>query len=300
MDQKRFVKFLWIAKAALIAVLLYMGFGVVTDRLHWATVFNPGTASGEQHATDPQAARPEPHSPSDYSAIVDRNLFTDGGIADTPRANVNSARQLESMGSAEELGLRLVGAIAGGPVASRAIIQSAKTNATGSYRIGDTVASATIEDIQRDVVVMRYRNQSLVLKLRAGKSDDAGQKPQEAAQKAQEAGKTDGQNQPSAAAEAASAAPSRGGYMTELFHKATIEPYVKNGQTEGLQITGLENIPMAELLGLRNGDVVQSVNGQQLTSKQKAFQVLMKAKTQPKVNIQLLRDGNNKNLSFDF
>ncbi len=53
------------------------------------------------------------------------------------------------------------------------------------------------------------------------------------------------------------------------------------------------------MIGLRNGDVVQSVNGQQLTSKQKAFQVLMKAKTQSKIDIQLLRDGQSRNLSFD-
>jgi type II secretory pathway component PulC len=85
----------------------------------------------------------------------------------------------------------------------------------------------------------------------------------------------------------------------DILHKATIEPYVRNGQTEGLQLTGLENIPMADMIGLRSGDVVQSVNGQQLTSKQKAFQVLMKAKTQSKIDIQLLRDGQSRNLSFD-
>jgi type II secretory pathway component PulC len=74
---------------------------------------------------------------------------------------------------------------------------------------------------------------------------------------------------------------------------------VKNHRTEGLKISGLEKIPMAERFGLQNGDVVQSINGQQLTSKQKAFQVLMKARTQSKVDIQLLRDGQRKGLSFD-
>jgi len=74
---------------------------------------------------------------------------------------------------------------------------------------------------------------------------------------------------------------------------------VNNDRTEGLKITGLESFPMAQALGLQNGDVVQSVNGQQLTSKQKAFQVLMKAKTQSKIDFQLLRDGKSKNLSFN-
>jgi type II secretory pathway component PulC len=87
--------------------------------------------------------------------------------------------------------------------------------------------------------------------------------------------------------------------VAEVFRQATIEPYVKNYRTEGLTISGLEKIPMAERFGLQNGDVVQSINGQQLTSKQKAFQVLMKARTQSKVDIQLLRNGQRKGLSFD-
>jgi type II secretory pathway component PulC len=66
-----------------------------------------------------------------------------------------------------------------------------------------------------------------------------------------------------------------------------------------LRITGLDQIPLAEAFGLKNGDIVQAVNGQQLTSKQKAFQILQKAKTQSKVNIRILRDGKSKDLSFN-
>jgi len=53
------------------------------------------------------------------------------------------------------------------------------------------------------------------------------------------------------------------------------------------------------MLGLQNGDIVQMVNGQSLTNKQKAFQVLQKARSQPRLQIQLLRDGKAKELSFD-
>ncbi len=92
--------------------------------------------------------------------------------------------------------------------------------------------------------------------------------------------------------------PVKADYVAEVFRKATIEPYVKNDRIEGLRITGLDKIPMAELFGLQDGDVIRKVNGQQLTSKQKAFQVLMKARTQPKVDIELLRNGKSKGLSF--
>jgi general secretion pathway protein C len=89
------------------------------------------------------------------------------------------------------------------------------------------------------------------------------------------------------------------GYVEDIFRNATIEPHVVDGQTQGLKITGLENTPLAGMFGLRDGDVVQAVNGQRLTSKQKAFQVLQKARNQSRIHIQLLRKDQAKDLSFD-
>ena len=66
-----------------------------------------------------------------------------------------------------------------------------------------------------------------------------------------------------------------------------------------MKITGLDQSPLAALVGLRDGDVVQTVNGQDLDSKQKAFQILKKARTQSKIDIHVLRNGKAKNLSFD-
>jgi type II secretion system protein C len=152
---------------------------------------------------------------------------------------------------------------------------------------------ATVETVRRGEVVLRYQGRSLVLKQCSGTTADKGQKAEAATPKVESRG------QPSPVARAASSESSRAGYMSEVFRKATIEPYVKNDRTEGLRITGLDKIPLAEAFGFKNGDIVQTVNGQQLTSKQKAFQVLQKARTQSKVNIQILRDGKRKELSFD-
>jgi type II secretion system protein C len=301
MDEKRFVKVLWIAKAALVAVLLYVGFEVATNRAHLGDVLDPGAASGKSRVADRHAAPAETHSPSDYAAIVQRNLFTDAGQAANQPPETSRAPTVESLPSADELGLRLVGAIAGGPAASRAIIQNTKSNTTGSYRIGDTIASATptsaagptVEAIHRDTVTLRYQGQPAVLKLCAAATADKGPKATEAKPKA------DGQTPPAPVAKSPSSESSGGGYVSEIFRKATIEPYVANNRTEGLRITGLDKIPQAERFGFKNGDIVQVVNGQQLTSKQKAFQILQKAKTQSKVNIRILRDGKSKDLSFN-
>ena len=301
MDEKRFVKVLWIAKAALVAVLLYVGFEVVTNRMHLGAVLDPGAASGKLRVADKHAAPAETHSPSDYTAIIQRNLFTDADRAANQQSDANRSPAVESLPAADELGLRLVGAIAGGPAASRAIIQNTKSNTTGSYRIGDAIASATrngaarptVEAIHRDAVIVRYQGQPAILKLCAGTTADKGQKTPETGPKA------DSRSQPAPVANSPSSESSGAGSVSEIFRKATIEPYVRNDRTEGLRITGLDKIPLAEAFGFKNGDIVQVVNGQQLTSKQKAFQILQKARTQSKVNIRILRDGKSKDLSFN-
>ena len=301
MNEKRFTAILWMAKAALLVVLAGMAYEVATDHLRLGAFFDPGAARGQQEAADTQTAAPPSRSPSDYAAIIQRNLFTEGGDANTPHTTTTDAHAaaLESFASAEELGLRLVGTIAGGPTASRAIIQDTRSNAAGSYRIGDAIASATVETIQRDAVLLRYQGRPLVLRRHSGGPNNAGQKAQSGQQSAGDAGpKTPDGSQPSSAAGPAGSEPSRTS-IADLFRRVTIEPYGSNDRTEGLKITGLENFPMAQALGLQNGDIVQSVNGQQLTSKQKAFQVLMKARTQSKIDFQLLRDGKSKNLSFN-
>lgn len=285
MNEKRFIRVLWLIKASLVVALACVGLRAITGHLNIGA-FDPGTVSGDERMPDVEPVEIAARSQTDYTDILQGNLFSG---ADDARDSGRS-QMLDSMPSAEELGLRLVGAIAGGPAISRANIQNLKSKTTGVYRIGDTIASATIEAIQQDAVVLRHEGRQLILRLHTGAADSdkepSGNADPQTEEKAPPAGER-------------TALPSvKADYVAEVFRKATIEPYVKNKRTEGLRITGLDKIPMAEMFGLKNGDVIQCVNGQQLTSKQKAFQVLMKARAQSKVDIQLLRNGKSKDLSF--
>jgi len=285
MDEKRFIRVVWLIKAALVVALAYAGLRTITGHLDIGA-FDPETVSGENRAPEVEPVQVRSRSPADYTEILQGNLFSGSNDA------VDSARatSLDSLPSAEELGLRLVGTLAGGPAISRANIQNIKSKTTGVYRIGDTIGSATVEAIQQDAVVLRHQGRQLILRLHTGAT---GGDREPVGNADPQAGKKAAPTEPRSALP-----PVKADYVAEVFRKATIEPYVKNNRTQGLRITGLDKIPMAEMFGLKNGDIIQSVNGQQLTSKQKAFQVLMKARTQSKVDIQLLRNGKNKDLSF--
>ncbi|MHC4239498.1 MAG: hypothetical protein ACYSUC_07045 [Planctomycetota bacterium] len=88
--------------------------------------------------------------------------------------------------------------------------------------------------------------------------------------------------------------------VEEVLKKATIEPYVAGGKTIGLRITGLEKIKCAAGLCLTNGDVIRSINGHQLTSEEKAYEVFKEARSRSDMRIELLSDKKTKTLLFLF
>jgi len=88
--------------------------------------------------------------------------------------------------------------------------------------------------------------------------------------------------------------------VESVLKNAVIEPYYINGQIEGLQINGLDEISEAKALLLKSGDIILAVNGQTLSSKKEAYDIFKKARKEPIMIVDLLQDGEAKILLFDF
>ena len=86
--------------------------------------------------------------------------------------------------------------------------------------------------------------------------------------------------------------------MEAFLEKIEAAPYVINGVEKGLRITGLDDLSPIGYFGFENDDVIQALNGQILNDKQKAFQVLKKARSQSSLHFQILRDQQKMDLSF--
>jgi alkaline phosphatase len=67
----------------------------------------------------------------------------------------------------------------------------------------------------------------------------------------------------------------------------------------GLLITGLEAMPAAKDLGLKNGDIIRAIDGRLLTSRRQAHRVLKRSRSQPAMTVELLRAGGTETLVFD-
>lgn len=285
-------KALLIIKFALVLILGYVVITAVLMPQHTGEILEPSSAVGTDNIT---AAEPtsSPDIPvEDYSAIVEQDIFGSSSRKNKSLQGDNGVSP--ALSAEEELGIALLGTVAGSPEISRAIIKDLETNELSLYKIGDTVATAHIESIEKDVVVLLHQGQRKILNLgtRESKRQDIDSAQGALSRNAAQAAET---NPP---AKSQSTVGDKLSDIEIMLTKAVIEPYAIDDQVEGLRITGLENIRGAEEIGLKNGDIIRAVNGHRLTSKQKAYQIFKKARSQEAMNIELLRDNEIKTLSF--
>jgi len=294
-------KALFVIKFALVLILCYVVITTVLMPQHTGEIFEPSSAVGTDNITavGPTSSLDTPVE--DYSAIVEQDIF--GSSSRTKKSLLGDNGVGPALSAEEELGIALLGTVAGSPEISRAIIKDIKTNKLSLYKTGDTVATpswkgsstAHIESIEKDVVVLLHQGQRKILDLgtRESKQQDADNAQTVLSNNAAQAVETN----PPAQFHTSAGAKLRDN-IEIILTKAVIAPYTIDGQVEGLKITGLENIRGAEELGLKNGDIIRTVNGHRLTSKQKAYQIFKKARSQAAANIELLRGNENKTLSF--
>jgi type II secretion system protein C len=295
-------KILSLNKLALTVVLVIVALRTVFILRQTGTVFLPPLLLPQESAgavAAPKSSEAQPASKSrttlsDYAAIFEKSIFSGSTVKFETEAN-----SYESLLEASELlGLQLSGTVTGSQSVARAIIKDLKTNMSGLYKIGDTVGGATIERIEKNSVILICDSQRKALHLYAkiphSSGADGGQPDQSLAYK-----QNVNENETNTGSEPEVKALARlGNNIKAVLKTATIEPNETSGKVEGLSIKDLRNSAIAAGLGLKDGDVIQAVNNQKLTSTQKAYQVFKKARSQSTVTVNLSRDGKPETLSF--
>jgi len=280
-------KALFASKLALVAVLVFACVRTVTLNRGTAEIFAPSQVSAKGNPGTAEISTRQDSPATDYSAIVEQNIFSTVQRSSASGTNNATGRQ-----AGPQLGLELIGTVAGSPSVARAIIQELGTNIPRLYKTGDIVAAASIQSIEKDAVVLCHNGQTKVLSMQVGKTGQGGaRKKTNVSKNTRSPAKTTNPDSPLVTRTGLNG-------IQLLLRDAVIKPYSLNGEIQGLKITGLENVPGAEQTGLRNGDVIQSVNGNRLTSKKKAVQVFKKARSGPSITVELLRGEQTSKLTF--
>lgn len=260
----------------------------------------------ETHAAD-SLITPE------YTMIVERNIFGATEKSEPPPSVEEKEEIIETL-EETTLQLSLLGTVAGDPENGRAIILDKKVNSQNIYRVGDSVQDAEIRQILRGKVVLRRGEKDEILTM-----VEADDKPQPTAAAARDTRRVSrgrrARSQPQVEEpleESATVEPEeeiivvaqdelQGSIndLNQLMTQVRIRPYFRQGKPEGLIVSQIQADSIFEKLGLMNGDIIASVNGNQMSSPEEAFQLYNSLNSGSQVSIEITRRGQKKLFTYD-
>jgi|SRR5271168_146237 general secretion pathway protein C len=86
--------------------------------------------------------------------------------------------------------------------------------------------------------------------------------------------------------------------LSELLTQIRAIPNIQNGRTNGFALSEIEPGSVFDEMGLEEGDVLSSVNGQPMTDPAMAMQMMSQLRNASQISIQVLRDGQPTTLTY--
>jgi len=83
------------------------------------------------------------------------------------------------------------------------------------------------------------------------------------------------------------------------MRQARIVPEQENGKVVGIRLFGVRNDTLLGVLGMENGDRLQSINGFDMTSPEKALEAYARLRTADHMTVAINRKGSNMNLDYN-
>ena len=222
-------------------------------------------------------------------AVVKRNLFK--VLTDKPKAGPAPGpstvkKELEKT----QLKLALWGTVAGlREEECWAVIEDQAKRNQALYKIGDQVQGAKIKAISRNRVILTHNGKDQVLEAQTTRRKTASPKnlPKNALARSRPVAPT--------------RIPIKGEVKApgELIRTMKTRPYLKNGKPSGLLVYGVRPNSDIMALGLKNGDIIHTIDGVEIASPQDLNTVASDLGDAPDLRISLLRRGQSREVVFD-
>jgi general secretion pathway protein C len=86
--------------------------------------------------------------------------------------------------------------------------------------------------------------------------------------------------------------------QAELMRQARVVPEQENGKMVGIRMFGVRPDTLLGVLGMQNGDRLQTINGFDMTSPEKALEAYARLRTADHLTVQVNRGGQNVNIDY--
>jgi general secretion pathway protein C len=253
-------------------------------------------SAGHAAPGDPEARSIRPFS--EYQVIVSQNPF--GGAAAVQEAALPEEELLQDVPVADSGRLSLLGTITSTRADERvAVVLDRGSGQEGIYREGESVGGALIRKIMRFRVLVSVNGADKVLVmdfLENGGTGGPDREPVASAGPSRRLSPGSGDQGPvTVSRKDVEFAMSN---INTVLKGAAIEPVVQDGEVRGFRLDNIRPGSMFAKLRLRNGDVVQGVNGAPLTSPDEFLGLLTDIMTSSSFDITVKRGSGSREMSY--
>ncbi len=292
-------KILWFINLLLITTLVYTGvrifYAAVSTRLDLASMAYTVRAEAKRSL----AVRPTKKGKSkgirfsSYQPVINRDLFAT--IAPEKEPEQIALEDIEKL-KKTRLNLKLWGTITGIGEKSYAVIEDTKNKKQQLYAQGDSVQNAKIKLILRKKVVLSVDGKDEILEM----ADIVNTKNRISSGGSYLKGQISTDEPPLEETVEVSRDKIEESLanINELMRQIRIRPYFKDGEPQGILLSGIRRNSIFEQMGLKSGDIVKGVNGKEIRSVDDALKFYENLKSSDSVEIQIERRGETKIIHY--
>lgn len=311
-----FKRYFWVVNLAVLLIVAWLSARVINNFVAGeiaAIPVNPKAAS----AATPAKSGASRGSAGEWADIVSRrNLFNsdppepDLGGGEETDAGVSGSPEGELPGEHDECdaaegGLSLLATMVADPsVYSTAVVNDGGASAERIVREGESVGDHTIERIYRSRMVLARGTRYECVQLGEAQKGSKPRRPQPVSTR-----KTD--TKTSAVKDGVKKV-GKDRYeidremlneqledLNALSRQARVIPHYKGGVAQGFKLVGVRPGSLYSHIGVRSGDIIKGVNGEEINSPNKALQLYEKLKNSDNIAVDVERRGRKVTLEYD-
>lgn len=239
----------------------------------------PRLETGAAPAENAPAAK---RSISFYAPVTARDIFN------PPRST-----ELEAQAQPSELKAKLLGTAPLAGMDSYAIIEDDANKTQQLYRVGDTLQSRTLSRVEWDHVVFKGPQGEQVLKI----VEPAG-KPGAAPPPATGPGGIQARSDTDFVIDRTEVDQAMEN-LNQLFTQIRAVPHFQDGKAAGFRLFAIRQDSVFEKIGLKNGDVVARINGNDLTDPARAMSLIQELRAEGRISVDVMRNRQPTTLSYE-
>jgi general secretion pathway protein C len=278
----------------LLAIAAYQVTGLAYRQLFPPDLSAFGSLPIQSLETDDSAIPGQPPLQRDYRKITDKNLFNVLLHHSGAGPEKTLTEPLEKPLQKTTLQLALWGTVtAASDRNAFAVIENAKTGEQSLFQVGDPVEGGIVQKIDRNRVVLRVNGQDQLLEVDTTRKP-AGMASSPLTLPEPETGLPQPMPEPQQAT---------GNRLPDLMKQARIRPFFSDGRPDGLLLYGIRNDSIFQQIGLKNGDIIKSINGSDILSAQDAVTIYQSLNTpleeMPDIRFTIQRRGKIQEIVYN-